>query len=123
MATITAQQILDETGYTAANHISLTNLEYLIDNAINYINSEAGLSISNLSGAAGSKTVTVTNAQAPIIKMLSKLFIRAYVDMGPNVAVGGLAVSTLTSDPQYALFLPLITQGINRLRGRSFERT
>lgn len=122
MATITAQRILDENGYTASD-MSLTVLEYWIDNVIDYINSETGLSISNMSGTAESKTVTVTSAQAPIIKMLAALMIRAKKDRGPQTGVAGLSVVAVINDPQYVLFKEMTDKGINRLRGRSFVRT
>jgi len=122
MPAVTAQQILDENGWTTGD-ISLANLEYLIDNAINYVNLVTGLSISNLSGAAGSKTVTVTSAQDPIIKMLAGLLVRAYLDKGPAVNVAAVNVTQITTDPHYKVFMRIVNEGINRLRGRSFVRT
>lgn len=122
MATVTAQRVLDENNYTVSD-ISLTNLEYLIDNVIDYINLETGLSISNLSGTAGSKSVTVTSGQSPIIKLLSALMIRAYKDRGPQSSIAGFSVVAVLADPQYQLFKELTDKGINRLRGHSFVRT
>lgn len=120
LATITAQQVLDENNYTTP---TTTIVEYLIDNAIDYINLEAGLSINNMSGdTPGSKTVTVTSTQAPIIKMLSTLMIRAYKDRS-SVGIGGLSVTAVISDPQYDLFTKVVERGIMRLRARSFLRT
>ena len=51
MVTVTtiAQRLLDENNYTPGDHISTTNFEYLIDNAIDYINAEAGTSIADFS--------------------------------------------------------------------------
>jgi len=120
MATITAQQILDENKWTETQ-ISITNLEYLIDNAINYVNAETGLSISNLSGSPGS--VTVTSSQDYVIKALSAVLVRAYLEKGPNVAVNAMNMSKISTDPHYKVMMWLIKSGINRLRGRSFVRT
>jgi len=120
MATITAQRILDENKWTISN-ITIANLEYLIDNAIDYINLETGLSISNLSGSPGS--VTVTSAQAPVIKALSALLVRAYLEKGPQVGGGGINVTEISTDPHYKVMMMVIKRGINRLRGRSFVRT
>lgn len=120
MATITAQNILDENNYP---DMSKTIVEYLIDNVINYLNLETGLSISNMTGDAESKSVTVTSGQSAIIKPLAALMIRAYKDRGPNASVGGLSVVTVLADPQYTLFKEITNKGINRLRGRSFVRT
>jgi hypothetical protein len=121
MATITAQLILDENNYTDGD-ITLTNLEYLIDNAINYVNLQTGLSISNLSGTAESKTVTVTSNESTVIKSLTVLMVRAYKDRGPNMGLSGLSVATLTSDPQYSLFIKIVDDGIKRLCGQNFDR-
>ena len=121
MATITAQLILDENNYTD-DDITLTNLEYLIDNAINYVNLQTGLSISNLSGTAESKTVTVTSNESTVIKSLAVLMIRAYKDRGPQVGIQGLSVSTVIADPQYSLFMKVVDDGIKRLCGQSFDR-
>jgi len=129
MATITAQTLLDRNNWAttdihATAVTALTRVEYLIDDAIDYINGEAGTTISNMGGGgAGSKTVTVTAAQAPIVRALAALLVRAYLDKGPNVGIGGLGVTAIISDPQYKLHMMMIMQGINRLRGRSFVRT
>jgi len=122
MATITAQQILNETGWVTTD-ISKTNLEYLIDKAINYINGETGLSISNMSGEAESKTVTVTSAQAPVVKAWTELLVRAYINKGPSASLSAMSVTEAVSDPHYKIMVKMANQGINRLRGRSFERT
>lgn len=121
MGTITAAQVKTENKWTADN-ISDTDLEYLIDNIINYINLVAGTSISNLSGGAGSKTMTSTSGQDPVVKAGVALAMRAYLDKGPAVAVGGLNVQQIVSDPHYRFMTTLFKQGINMLRGRSFER-
>jgi len=122
MPTITAQDILDENNYTESD-ISKAKVEALIDNAINYINLETGLSISNMSGSSGSKSVTVTSGQAPIVKALASLYVRAYVDHGPEAAVGGMNVNVVNDDPQLALLRSIVDRGIMLLRSRSFART
>lgn len=121
MVVITAQQILDENGWLVTD-IAIVNLEYLIDNAINYINLETGLSMSNLTGVTPNMAVTLTSAQEVVVKMLSALLVRAYLDKGPNVAVQSINVTSIISDPHYRIFMKLINKGIKRLRGTSFER-
>ena len=115
MATVTAQNILDENNYTDVD-ITLTKIEALIDNAINYTNLKTGLTISNMEGSSGSKTVTVTNRQAPVIKAIASLYVRACVDHGPNASVDGLTVSTVSSDPQIDLLKEIGQHGIIYLR-------
>jgi len=122
MVTLTAQDILDENNYTEAE-ISKLKVEAFIDNAINYINLNTGLAISNMSGTAGSKTVTLTNKQAPVVKALASLYVRAYVDHGPQVSVSGLSSSIVDSDPQLSLLREVYEQGVKVLCGRGFERT
>ena len=120
MTTITniAQRILNENNYTVSD-ISTANLEYLIDNAVDYINMQAGTNIAHVSG----NNLTASDSELMIVKTLSTLMIRAYKDRGPQVSIGGLAVQAVISDPQYRLFSKYVATGINRLRGRSFVRT
>lgn len=122
MPAITAAQIKAENDWDD-DTISDTNLEYLIDNIINYVNLVAGSGISNLTGAAGSKTVTVSSNQDPVLKSGIALAVRAYTDKGPNVALGALNVAQIVQDPHYKFMNKLFMGGIGRLRGRSFERT
>lgn len=109
------------TGYDDT-YITNTNLEYLIDDAINYVNLEAGTSISNLSGVAGSKTVTVTAAQGAVVIPLITLCMRAYKDKGPSSSTQGLSVTAIVSDPQYKLEMMMLKSGIRKLCGSGFER-
>lgn len=121
MATITAQQVLDENGWDT-DDISLETLEYLIDNAINYVNLETGLSITNLAGVAASKSTTVTNDQDVVVKMVAGILVRAFKDKGPNVGISALNMSMISTDPHYRIFMQFIRMGLQRLRGRSFDR-
>lgn len=110
-----ATRILAETGYTVGD-ISLTNLEYLIDNAIDYVNLHAGLSIADLAGSAESKSLTGTDGQIFAVKALSELMLRAYKDKGPNIGLGGLNITSTTSDPHYILETKLVNDVIERLK-------
>lgn len=110
-----ATRILAETSYTVG-YISLTNLEYLIDNAIDYINMEAGISIADLAGTAESKSLTGTDAQIFAVKALSELMLRGYKDKGPNIGIGGLNITSTTSDPHYTLETKLVNDAIKRLK-------
>jgi len=120
MTTITniATRILDENNYTVGD-ISTANLEYLIDNAVDYINMEAGTTIAHVSG----NNLTASDSELMVVKTLSTLMIRAYKDRGPNVAIAGQSATAVLADPQYNLFSKMVKLGISRLRGRSFVRT
>jgi len=94
-----------------------------VDNAIDYINLEAGTSIADLSGAAASKSLTASENQIVVIKALSALLVRAYVDKGPNVSLAGVSAIGVMTDPHFGLMTKMLKVSINRLRGRSFKRT
>jgi len=111
---VTAQIILDENNYVVAD-IPLISLEGLIDNSIAYINLRTGLSLSFLSGAPGSKSVTLNGNPAVLVKMLTTLMTKAFVDRGPNASVGGLSVTSVISDPQYSLYMKLIEMALTQL--------
>ena len=123
MVAITAQQILDESGWVAGDIGSKTIIEHLINKAINYINGEAGTSMGAMTGVAESKTVTVTRGQAPVVKAWTELLCRAYVNKGPSASLGAMSVTEIISDPHYKIMVQMANKGVNRLRGRSFERT
>ena len=116
-----AQRILDENNYTTSD-ISLVNLEYLIKNAVDHINLQAGTNVV-FTPSGGTQSLTGTDSEILIVKTLSALLIRAYKDRGPNTAIQGLAVTTLITDPQYNVFMKILDEDISRLRGRSFKRT
>ena len=60
-----AQRILDEHGYLTTDfaNFSLTKLEYTIDDAIDYVNLTAGLTIADLTGSAETKSIVATDGQ------------------------------------------------------------
>ena len=117
-----AQRILDENNYDTED-MSLINLEYNIDNVIDYVNAETGASIAYLSGTAASKSLTCDREYLPAIKLLSALMVRASQDRGPTASAGPLNVASVLADPQYKLFTSIINRTLNRCTGRSFMRT
>ena len=116
-----ASQLKTENAYTDG-YITDTDCEYLIDNAIDYINLVAGTSIADLSGAAGSKTLTATEAELSAIKTLTGLLLRAYKEKGGQAAIAGFSVQEAISDPHYNVFMELFNNSLKYLRGRAFER-
>ena len=116
---LAAQRILDENNYTTSD-CSLTNLEYIIKNAVDYINLAVGTSIS-FTPAAGAATLTATDSQIYTVKAATILMLRAYLDRGPNTSVAAISVSSLIGDPQYNFYTETLKQAIARLTGRSFE--
>lgn len=119
MTTITniAQRILDENGYTDP---STTVTEYLVKKAVEYVNLKTGGTVS-FTPSGGTQSLTATDAQLTCIQNLSGLLLRAYNDKGPNMSVGGLSVSSLTSDPEYSLLMKLVDDEIAELRVQTRE--
>ena len=95
-----AQRILDENGYALTDfaNLTLTILEYKIDDAIDYVNLQAGLSIADLSGSAESKSITGTDGQIMVVKWLTNMMLRAYKEKGEQVGLGGLSVTYVIND-------------------------
>jgi hypothetical protein len=75
MPSVTALIALAENGYTITD-ITAINVEYIIDNAIDYVNLLAETSIAALSGTAGTKTVTVTREQNAPLRILITCMLR-----------------------------------------------
>lgn len=125
MVDITGTQILAQTDYVDTDiHATdgIKRVEYMIEDAMDYVNLHAGTSIGPMTGVTPNKTVTVTGAQSAVLKPLIHLMIKAYMEKGPSANVGDVNITILLNDPRWALYKPMIKQGINRLMGRSFER-
>ena len=120
--TTVADRMQAETGYTDSD-ITNTNLEYLIDNAIDHVNLVCGTSIADLSGVAAAKTLTATENELAVLKPLINLMMRAYIDKGPNINAATMGVMEIATDPHYKIMYALWKESAGHLRGRSFERT
>jgi len=114
-----AQRILDENNYSAGagGDITLTNMEYLIKNAVDHINLHAGTTIS-FTPAAGAASLTADDDEIIVVKDLSVLRLRTYLDRGPNVGVSSLSVTATLNDPQYTLLAKAVEAGIVKLRNK-----
>lgn len=114
---------------TANNYAGLNNttIELFMDGMISHINTETGASLAHfrddIVNAAGSKVVSITEAQEAAFLSGAALMLRAYKEQGPNVNVQALNVTAIISDPHFRVFSMLFRQSVNRLRGRSFVRT
>lgn len=112
-----AQRVLDENGYalTDFSGLTLTILEYKIDDAIDYVNLQTGLSIADLSGSAESKSITGTDGQILVVKWLTNMMLRAYKEKGTQVGMDGLSVAQAMNDSDTAT-TKLIMGAIERLK-------
>lgn len=113
-----AQRVLDENGYvlTEFSGLTLTILEYKIEDAIHYINSQAGLTIADLSGSAESKSITGTDGQILAIKWLTNLMLQAYLEKGSQVGAGGLSLTYVLNNPDYQASVMVVKDMIERLK-------
>lgn len=121
--------------YTAANlqtankyaGLNNTTIELFMDGMISHINSVTGASLAHfrddIVNAAGSKVVSITEAQESAFLAGAALMLRAFQDKGPQVGIGNMSVTEVISDPHYRVFMKLFNQSLQYLRGRSFTRT
>lgn len=102
-------------------NMSNEDAEYIIDQAINWLN-RYGTSLSNMSGTAGSKTVSLTSQEEGVVFETARLVYYAFYKGVENVVVQGQTVSTpdIMSNPTV---LRQIKEGAWLLRGRTFLRT
>ena len=82
-------------------------VEYLITNAISIVNLHAGTSITALSGTAGNKSLTATDNEIIVVKLVASQFLQNHL----NGKLGSFKLTTA------------VTDSIKILKGRSFERT
>ena len=78
MVTLSAAICLAQNQYVVTTDFDATDVEYMIDDAIDTVNQLAGQSIAALTGVAGSMTGTCTRAQAPAVKTLISIMLREY---------------------------------------------
>jgi len=124
MVDYTATNLQTLNNYSGINN---TTIELFMDGMISFINTETGASLAHFRddtvNAAGSKVVSITEAQEPAFLSGAALMLRAYKSKGPNMNVQAMNVSAIISDPHYRVFSMMFKQSLNRLRGRSFVRT
>lgn len=121
MATITATTIQDEFN----TDLEAVIIEAIIDSAIDAVNSDAGTSISYMTGSAGSKTLTVTGNQAAALKPLVAMKLASRETEGASsesVSLGPASTSSSLSTSTNEINLMLYAKAIERLQGRSFNR-
>jgi hypothetical protein len=120
---LVAQEILDESGFSlSGSGGSLTNIEYLIKTAVDYVNMETGANIS-FTPAAGVASLTASDPEIVAVKITSNLLLRARNEKGPNFSVSSISVSQITGDPHFTVYMKLLDKAVDRLRGRSFQIT
>ena len=117
----TVQTLVNDTGIAAAS------AEELLDMGIDALNAE-GLTLDNMSGAAGSKTLTVDSKYAGAIKQCAiAAYIQYYKNAGASsssIGLGQLSESSSSSTGGSTGDLQGLAKALARsLKGRSFQRT
>ena len=102
---------------------SAATWESVIDSAVNAINSRANANLPNMTGTAGSKTLSVTSKQAGSIEFVVRVIYATYLKNAGNqtVGVGGLSlqVTDLMSSPAV---LRAVDEAAARLDEKEWER-
>jgi len=111
------QDILDMNGWTIAD-CSAVLTETFINNAIDYINSMISHNIAQMSGSAGSKTISLTAKQRVAVKNLAALYVAAKISggsaIGLNIKMGEFKSEKVTDFP-VQLFIDTVKAGIRKL--------
>ena len=105
---------------------SYTNVEYIIDDAIDFVNAEAGTSMSTMAdtvGSAGSKSITITGAQNAALKLILSVMLKETKYKISTSGSLGPASASESVGSQDQIFRKMFWTSINRLRGRSFVTT
>ena len=122
MTVITGALLQSELGTT----VDTADLEVIVDSAIDSVNSDAGTSIGYMTGAAGSKTITVTALEAAAIKPMvaMKLISRATSGASSSAfALGSVSSSQSASSSAGDVNADQYRRAIAVLCGRTFKRT
>jgi hypothetical protein len=125
-ATTLAQNVYSSTDFDPATNpnetVSLTNVELIIDKAIDFISSETETSIPPMDGTVGSKTVTVTrNQNAAIALLLPVMLKEAKYKISTSGSLGPLSASVSVGS-QDSIFKEMFWKAIERLKERDWSQ-
>jgi len=100
MASLTAAKVKSLMHLTDGN-ISDTNMEYVIDQAINELNLEGNLDLPNMGGTAGSKTVSLESREAGAVQRVARVIYYSFYKKLGSGGLSGMTASSpdLASDP------------------------
>lgn len=129
MVTLTASSVLARFFYKSTDFdpnenetTSLTNVEYIIDDVIDFINSEAEVNIPQMSGTAGLKTVTVTRQQNAAIKLVLGVILKeSKYKTSTSSSLGPASISESVGS-QDSIFKEMFWAAIERLKEHDWTR-
>ena len=93
--------------------IPAVNTENLLDWAIDTINLYGNTAISNMTGVAGSKTVTLTSRQRGAVFILAKFLYPSYRGPKDKISVDGVSIQSV--DPLFMPGFDIVMKRISRL--------
>jgi len=95
--------------------------ELLIDLAVDVLNLFGNVEISNMTGTAGTKTLTATSKECGAILLLARMFYYGFFKGSENVTVQGVsvAITDILANPQTVQAIQAIAA---KLASRNFKR-
>ena len=123
MVTITASRTLGRFGLTT-DDLSAANTEYVIDDVTDYINLKAGTSIADMTGAAGTKEVTLSGDQNAVFMLIMSIMLKDVkaLTISSSTTLGMMSVSE-SIGAQPVNVQRLVKDAIRDLKGGNFKRT
>lgn len=126
-ANVLARNFYSSTAFDPASSpdeaVSLTNVEMIIDDIIDTINSEAETTIPEMSGTAGTKTVTVSRNQNAAIKLVLPVMLKeAKYKLSTSGSMGPLS-SSVSVGSQDSIFKELFYKAIEKLKERDWSQS
>lgn len=123
---ITAQRVADRVRVTLAEStITAEKAEPLVDDAITHVENELGVTIGELAGDAGSKTLDVLKKYAPVITDLAAIYLLCHLSggtaTGMKFTVGPLNAEVLERAPQIEILANVVTKALETLKTTAAE--
>ena len=133
MVSVTAAAVLARNHYGSTDFdpatssrneaVSYTNVEYIIDDAIDFINSEAETTMPAMDGTAGSKTVTVSRNQNAALQLLLPVMLKESKYKISTSGSLGPASASETVGGQDSIFKEMFWKSIERLKERDWSQS
>jgi hypothetical protein len=130
VVSITAANVLAKNVYKSTDFdpnedetTSLTNVESIIDDVIDFINSEAEINIPPMSGDSGSKTVTVSRNQNAAINLILPVTLKEKkykISTSSNLGPASVSESVGSQD---TIFKEMLWRAIDRLKERDWSQS
>jgi len=122
MVSVTYSSLTGLLNLDVPGDLSAAQAEDILDMAINQINLFANVSVSNMSGTAGSKTVTLTRSQWAAVYLVARVLYESGFKGVDGASTGGVTDSP--SDPMSnRAVMDMVQQACSMLRSAYVKRT